>query len=37
MIQTLPTNKTTTFAEFLEYKPENKKCELHNGVIVEMN
>jgi Uma2 family endonuclease len=37
MMQTLPTQKTVTFAEFLECKPENKRCELHNGVIFEMN
>jgi Uma2 family endonuclease len=25
-----------TFAEFAEWKPEHRFCELHNGVIVEM-
>ena len=36
MMQTLPTQKTVTFAEFLEWKPEGKRVELHNGVIIEM-
>ena len=34
MTQTL--NKTITFAEFIEWKPENKLYELHNGIIVEV-
>lgn len=34
MLQTLP--KTTTFEEFLEWKPEVGFYELHDGVIVEM-
>jgi Uma2 family endonuclease len=29
-------NKTITFEEFIEWKPENKLYELHNGVIVEV-
>ncbi|NET70388.1 MAG: Uma2 family endonuclease [Sphaerospermopsis sp. SIO1G2] len=37
MMQTLPTPKTVTYAEFVECKPENKRCELHNGVVFEMN
>lgn len=37
MIQTLPKTKPVTFIEFIEWKPENNKYELHNGVIVEMN
>ncbi|NJL92109.1 MAG: Uma2 family endonuclease [Coleofasciculaceae cyanobacterium SM2_1_6] len=35
MLQTLP--KTTTFEEFLEWKPEGGLYELHNGVIFEMH
>jgi Uma2 family endonuclease len=34
MTQTIP--KLMTFDEFLEWKPENGRYELHNGVIVEM-
>lgn len=34
MFETLP--KTTTFADFLEWKPDGGFYELHNGVIVEM-
>jgi len=34
MTQTI--NKTVTFEEFIEWKPENKRYELHDGVIVEM-
>lgn len=34
MIQAIP--KSLTFEEFLEWKPENGRYELHNGVIVEM-
>jgi len=34
MIQALP--KKITFAEFVEWKPEGKRYELHNGLIVEM-
>lgn len=33
MTQTI--NKTVTFEEFIEWKPENKRYELHDGVIVE--
>ena len=33
MIQALP---TTTFEEFLEWKPEGGRYELHDGVIIEM-
>ena len=29
-------SKLITFDEFLEWKPENGRYELHNGVIVEM-
>jgi Uma2 family endonuclease len=35
MVQALP--KTVTFEEFIEWKPEGNRYELHNGVIVEMN
>ncbi|MDB9512269.1 Uma2 family endonuclease [Kamptonema animale CS-326] len=34
MIQAI--SKLITFEEFLEWKPENGRFELHNGVIVEM-
>jgi Uma2 family endonuclease len=36
MIQALPETKTVTFDEFVQWKPEGKYYELHNGVIVEM-
>ena len=29
-------SKLMTFDEFLEWKPENGRYELHNGVIVEI-
>jgi len=35
MIQTA--TKPVTFEEFLEWKPENGRYELHNGVIIEMS
>ena len=34
MTQTI--NKTVTFEEFVQWKPENKNYELHDGVIVEV-
>lgn len=34
MFDTLP--KTTTFEEFLDWKPDGGRYELHDGVIVEM-
>jgi len=37
MIQTLPKTKSVTFEEFVQWKPEGKYYELHNGIIVEMN
>jgi Uma2 family endonuclease len=37
MIQSLPKTKPVTFTEFVEWKPENKRYELHNGIIIEMN
>ena len=36
MVQVLAQPKLMTFAEFAEWKPENKFYELHNGIIVEM-
>ena len=36
MVQVLAQPKLMTFAEFVEWKPENKFYELHNGIIVEM-
>lgn len=35
MIQ--PLQKPITFAEFIEWKPDNKRCELHEGSIIEMS
>jgi Uma2 family endonuclease len=37
MVQALLKTKPVTFAEFIEWKPEGKRYELHRGVIVEMN
>ena len=34
MVQTKP--KLMTFQEFLDWKPETGRYELHNGVVVEM-
>ncbi|MEQ9552630.1 MAG: Uma2 family endonuclease [Coleofasciculus sp. G3-WIS-01] len=34
MVQSLP--KTINFAEFIQWKPDNKRYELHDGAIVEM-
>jgi Uma2 family endonuclease len=36
MVQVLAQPKLVTFAEFAEWKPENRFYELHSGVIVEM-
>ncbi|BAZ32470.1 hypothetical protein NIES4074_49760 [Cylindrospermum sp. NIES-4074] len=36
MIQALPKTKSVTFEEFVQWKPEGKRYELHNGVIFEM-
>ena len=36
MVQTLARTKLVTFAEFAEWKPENRLYELHDGVIIEM-
>jgi len=35
MVQSL--QKNMTFAEFIQWKPENKHYELHDGAIVEMS
>ncbi|MFM7438733.1 MAG: Uma2 family endonuclease [Snowella sp.] len=34
MIQLLP--KLTTFDEFIEWLPENRRYELHEGIVIEM-
>jgi Uma2 family endonuclease len=36
MLQTETKPQLITFAEFLDWKPENKLYELHKGVIIEM-
>jgi Uma2 family endonuclease len=36
MVQVLAQPKLVTFAEFAEWKPENRFYELHNGVVVEI-
>ncbi|MEE3719386.1 Uma2 family endonuclease [Tumidithrix elongata RA019] len=36
MVQTLAKTELMTFTEFVEWKPENRLYELHDGVIVEM-
>jgi len=36
MIQALPKTKSVTFEEFVQWKPEGKYYELHNGVVVEI-
>lgn len=36
MINTLTTQQIITYAEFLDWKPENGRYELHKGVIIEM-
>ena len=37
MIQALPKTKPVTFEDFVQWKPEEKYYELHNGVVIEMN
>jgi Uma2 family endonuclease len=37
MIETLPQTQLVTFEEFIEWKPEGKFYELHDGEIIEMN
>ncbi len=36
MIQAIPKTKSVTFEEFVQWKPEDKYYELHNGVVVEI-
>ncbi|MBR8839932.1 MAG: Uma2 family endonuclease [Stigonema ocellatum SAG 48.90 = DSM 106950] len=36
MTQALPKNKLVTFEEFVQWKPDGGRYELHDGVIVEM-
>lgn len=36
MLQTQIKPQLITFAEFLDWKPENKRYELHQGIIIEM-
>jgi Uma2 family endonuclease len=37
MVQALPKTKLVTFEEFAQWKPEEGRYELHNGVIIEMS
>lgn len=37
MVQALPKTKPVTFEEFAQWKPEEGRYELHNGVIIEMS
>jgi Uma2 family endonuclease len=37
MVQALLKTKPVTFEEFIEWKPEGNRYELHNGIIVKMN
>ncbi len=37
MVQALPKTKPVTFEEFIEWKPEGNRYELHHGIIVKMN
>ncbi|MCP2730587.1 Uma2 family endonuclease [Limnofasciculus baicalensis] len=37
MVQALPKTKLVTFEEFAQWKPEERRYELHDGVIVEMS
>jgi len=36
MVQTLAKTELVTFAEFTQWLPENRRYELHDGVIIEM-
>jgi len=36
MVQSLAKTELVSFAEFAQWKPENRLYELHNGVIIEM-
>lgn len=37
MVQALPKTKLITFEEFAQWKPEEGRYELHDGVIIEMS
>jgi len=37
MVQALSKTKTITFEEFTQWKPGERRYELHNGVIIEMS
>ncbi|MDD1429220.1 Uma2 family endonuclease [Dolichospermum sp. ST_sed9] len=37
MVQALSKTKTITFEEFTQWKPEERRYELHDGVIIEMS
>jgi Uma2 family endonuclease len=37
MVQALPKTKLVTFEEFAQWKPEERRYELHDGVIIEMS
>ncbi|MCL1467730.1 Uma2 family endonuclease [Argonema galeatum] len=37
MVQALPKSKLVTFEEFAQWKPEEGRYELHDGVIIEMS
>ena len=36
MTQAITKAKVVTYAEFVEWKPDGRRYELHDGVIVEM-
>ena len=36
MVQTLAKTELVTFAEFAQWLPDNRRYELHDGVIIEM-
>ena len=36
MVQSLAKTELVSFAEFAQWKPENRLYELHNGVVIEM-
>ncbi|MDZ8190020.1 MAG: Uma2 family endonuclease [Nostoc sp. ChiSLP02] len=37
MVEALLNTKPVTFEEFIQWKPESNRYELHHGVIIEMN
>ncbi|MCL1469379.1 Uma2 family endonuclease [Argonema antarcticum] len=37
MVQALPKSKLVTFEEFAQWKPEEGRYELHDGIIIEMS